>query len=49
MTAAEVWAAWCAYCREPKTIFDFKDRVKALFLLGIFAVIMYLLVEVLLN
>ncbi|MPM04453.1 hypothetical protein SDC9_50730 [bioreactor metagenome] len=45
-TYAEIWRAWIKYCHEPKTIFDFKDRAKALLLLGILAFIIYLLVQV---
>ncbi|MDD4321354.1 MAG: hypothetical protein PHH31_07440 [Acidaminococcaceae bacterium] len=43
---SDVWRAWIKYCHEPKTIFDLKDRAKALLLLCAFAFIIYLLVQV---
>lgn len=40
-----MWRAWIRYCQMPKTIFDLKDRAKALLLLGVVAFIVYLLVQ----
>ena len=45
----DIWRAWIKYCHEPKTIFDLKDRVKALFLLGVVAFIVYVLVQLIVN
>jgi len=43
---SDMWRAWIKFCHEPKTIFDLKDRAKALLLLGVVAFIIYLLVQV---
>ncbi|MHC1714787.1 MAG: hypothetical protein AB9858_04210 [Acidaminococcaceae bacterium] len=48
-TFGDIWRAWCAYCKKPKTIFDLKDRAKGLIILIILIILLQAVVQALLN
>jgi hypothetical protein len=48
-TWRELWQAWVDYCHRDKTKFDLIDRARALLLLGVICLAIYLLVELLFS
>ncbi|HIU64788.1 MAG TPA: hypothetical protein IAB06_07135 [Candidatus Avacidaminococcus intestinavium] len=45
----EIWQAWLHYCQRPKTIFDFKDRIKGVIILFLIIMLLEAVVELFLN
>lgn len=48
-TIKEYVQAFLDYLRRPKTVFDFKDRIKAVLLLAVIIIILQTVVEMLLD
>lgn len=48
-TIKEYVQAFLDYLRRPKTVFDFKDRTKAVLLLAVIIIILQTVVEMLLD
>lgn len=45
----DIWRAWLRYCQRPKTLFDLKDRTKAVILLVLVIIVGQIVVQYILN